>query len=396
MVIKSHHESEDSKKKGIALRAVQNKSSSESESEEFDDTEIAAFSKKFSKFLRRKRLKNSDSTQLTCFQCNKKGHIKRDCPQLARYAKKDYEKKSGVKKLIKKFSKDEKEEQKPKKKVFRKKKALNATWDDSDSSESESTSDSDFDEEAHTCFMAKSEHEEEAFATETKVTSNDNISLYSELLAAYEELYEESLQIKKENIELKRERSTFKEERKILMDEVKNFENKISNLESEMKELRKSTESLVEDLSKFTKGKQNLEKILATKSQTNKQGLGYIPNGSTSKNSKEIVFVASSTGQVDDKKFEASSSKSQNKSFTTDTASSEYSSTFGYSNMRSTNIIGYEYKNSVFTHNRQPVNSPHRKKSHTYFYYAFNYGQYGRSGIPNRKGPYRWVPKHNF
>ena len=65
-----------------------------------------------------------------CFKCNKLGHIKRDCPLLK----------------LKTFKKDKKQN---------KKKALQATWDESDSSSDDEESSEG--ENAHMCFMTQAD-----------------------------------------------------------------------------------------------------------------------------------------------------------------------------------------------------------------------------------------------
>ncbi|KAL5544086.1 hypothetical protein UlMin_007870 [Ulmus minor] len=98
---------------------------SSSTSNSVDENDVVLLARKFKKFLkhdrknRRSLIKDSDErpkrSEVICYECNKPRHIKPDCPQL----------KHG------------------------KKKAMVATWDDSDSSESESEND----EQASVCFM---------------------------------------------------------------------------------------------------------------------------------------------------------------------------------------------------------------------------------------------------
>ncbi|XP_057444033.1 uncharacterized protein LOC130736205 [Lotus japonicus] len=124
------HDEGQKKQKNIAFKAnsskaIQTKEQSEEEesSEEMSDDEQALFNRKF------KRGSSMDKSNITCFECKKPGHIKPDCPRLA--------KKSG------------------KKPFYKKKKALSAGWDESeDGSEDE---DEDKDDDALFTLMASTE-----------------------------------------------------------------------------------------------------------------------------------------------------------------------------------------------------------------------------------------------
>ena len=125
--------------------------------------------------MRKNRLSNKhkekkDSKEDTmCYQCNKPGHVRRDCP------------------LLKRKSKIEE----PKKRFF-KKKALHAQWDDSEPSTSEESSDDEA-ETANMCFMAE----------ESSVSESSDFS-FEELLNAFQELFEESRKmiLKNKNFEI--------------------------------------------------------------------------------------------------------------------------------------------------------------------------------------------------
>ena len=129
--------------------------------------------------MRRNRLPNKHKKRKDpkedpmCYQCNKPGHLRRDCP------------------LLKRKSKTEG----PKKRFF-KKTALHAQWDDSEPSTSEESS-NDEAEIANMCFMA-----------ESSVSESLDFS-FKELQNAFQKLFEESRKtilknkhLKSENLEL--------------------------------------------------------------------------------------------------------------------------------------------------------------------------------------------------
>ena len=80
--MKERREEEQSTKKNLAFPAISENEDSEKESE------IALLTRKFQRFMRKNRLSNKhkekkDSKEDTmCYQCNKPGHIRRDCPLL--------------------------------------------------------------------------------------------------------------------------------------------------------------------------------------------------------------------------------------------------------------------------------------------------------------------------
>ena len=87
---------------------------------------MAFIAKNFKKFLKfkksnkfgNKRSNKPSTSVLECYECHKKGHMKKDCPDR--------------KKNKYNFKKD----------GFKKKQALSVTWDDSESSSSDSDNDS--------------------------------------------------------------------------------------------------------------------------------------------------------------------------------------------------------------------------------------------------------------
>ncbi|XP_073226919.1 uncharacterized protein [Cicer arietinum] len=97
------NESQEKKNKNIALKTESREQSKENDSDE--DENIILLVKKFGKFLKNdrtfkkksfKKKDNSTSNQnFTCFECGKQGHIKADCPNIA---KKNFNRKKDFKK----------------------------------------------------------------------------------------------------------------------------------------------------------------------------------------------------------------------------------------------------------------------------------------------------------
>ena len=73
---------DEPKNKSLAFKASTNEDDSESDEEE----EIALFTRKFRKFLKKGKFRNNNfknsNKSSVCFNCNKAGHFKKDCPLL--------------------------------------------------------------------------------------------------------------------------------------------------------------------------------------------------------------------------------------------------------------------------------------------------------------------------
>ncbi|OAY43379.2 hypothetical protein MANES_08G063666v8 [Manihot esculenta] len=129
MTLKREQVEEPSKmKKNIALRVASEDTSEEEE--EISEEELALN-------FRKENGESSKKEVVICYECNKPGHYKVDCPKL--------------KKPIKKF----------------KKKAFKATWDESSDSEEEEVGD----EIANMCFMALEESSDEVCLKSSKIES---------------------------------------------------------------------------------------------------------------------------------------------------------------------------------------------------------------------------------
>ena len=249
-----------------------------SSSTSYDDVEkdIAFLAKKFKFFLkhdrknRRKWMKEIDEhpkpSEVVCYECNKPGHYKSECPQ----------RKQG------------------------RKKAMMATWDDSDSSDSES----DKDECANVCFMTI--HDE---VTNSDLNSS-NFS-YDELYDAFEELYTEFEMLiskykvlKNKNISLENEFSvlkqkfdvkekctfceTFQKENEVLKQQVLDFNDlKMKSLEIDF--LKEKVLDYKKIIFKFTKGKAVFEQMLGKQVAVfEKCGLGFEPQNDIKTKPKNI------------------------------------------------------------------------------------------------------------
>ncbi|GAV87717.1 zf-CCHC domain-containing protein/UBN2 domain-containing protein, partial [Cephalotus follicularis] len=159
-------EKEKKKKKTVALKS----SLIEDSEDDDDDEELALITRKFKKFLASKKKfggkpnkkiyqkgEPSKIEEIICFECNKPGHYKSDCPRLK---KKD---------LLKK----------------KKKKAMITTWDDSDESSSDEDS---FEEVAQIALIVLEEEEEE----ESDEVAYDELVLivekYSSMIASLKKM----------------------------------------------------------------------------------------------------------------------------------------------------------------------------------------------------------------
>ncbi|GAV60818.1 LOW QUALITY PROTEIN: zf-CCHC domain-containing protein/UBN2 domain-containing protein, partial [Cephalotus follicularis] len=236
--------------------------------EELEEEDYVLFAKRFTKFARmnkarrfqKKNLNKGEGSKMdppTCFECNKPGHIKVDCPQLK------------------------------KKKLF-KKKALKAWhFSDDDSSDDEVT-----EQVANLCFMALSDNEE----SDNEVTIliplvNYNLHLMNYLYfkkkcSQYSSLKKNMASIEKEKDLLVIENEHLKNDIGILEHElakrvdhvVKPISCNDFALEKEVESLKEKNVNLEKSFSKFTLGSKKLEEMLASqRSYLDKTGIGYAP-----------------------------------------------------------------------------------------------------------------------
>ncbi|KAH9705040.1 hypothetical protein KPL70_011720 [Citrus sinensis] len=261
----------EEKKKNIALKATKYESDGESEP---DDEELAMLARRFRKFFKktgdRRKFRNFKNQKekkevIICYECKKPDHIRSECPLLNKL----------------------------------KKKAMVATWDDSDEDSS--------DEE---------ESQEVSNPTLMAIGDDDDLNevsdpTYDELYDAFKEIHDELMKIGKKNACLKNKLLEFTNEKDAMQKCNESLNEKIKGLELENKTLhnrvalsneKPSTshehlEPHVDDLKKenemlkkknielnnvvlkFANGQKMLDNMLnSQKCVFDKGGLGYKPN----------------------------------------------------------------------------------------------------------------------
>ncbi|KAG8639749.1 hypothetical protein MANES_14G166140v8 [Manihot esculenta] len=190
MTLKREQVEEPNKmKKNIALRVASEDTSEEEE--EISEEELALVTRRIRKLLfqnkkfiprknfRKEKGESSKKEVVICYECNKPGHYKVDCPKL--------------KKPIKKF----------------KKKAFKATWDESSDTEEEDVGD----EIANMCFMALEESSDEVTILDDSTLNDDVVEFsYDELVGALKLMNDELEKSHKKNKILKCELASLKRE----------------------------------------------------------------------------------------------------------------------------------------------------------------------------------------
>ncbi|XP_057418308.1 uncharacterized protein LOC130712495 [Lotus japonicus] len=286
------------KQKSIAFKAnsskaIQTKEQSENEesSEELSEDEQALFNRKFKRmWIKRQKGKgtsrkdnkressmknksfthkgeggsNIDKSNITCFECKKQGHIKPDCPRLA---------KKSIKKPF-----------------YKKKKALAAGWDDSeDGSE-------DDDEDALVALMASAESSDDEEDDEVKP---ENLKEeFNELLEHSYALSEKYKTLKNQFAKLQLEHEKVLTEKNHIVKE--NTALKEQDFVKEVTTLKKIIKVLIDDLSTFTIGHDNLVKLCGNSRELyDKSGLGFDnESASSSENMSDISLKSSESGQT--------------------------------------------------------------------------------------------------
>ncbi|GAV81330.1 zf-CCHC domain-containing protein/UBN2 domain-containing protein, partial [Cephalotus follicularis] len=181
---------------------------------------------------------SSKKEEVICFECNKPGHYKSDCPRLK------------------------------KKESTKKKKAMVATWDDSD----ESSLDEDTREQvAQLALMAFEEEEGE----ESEEVTYDELIItcekYNSIIAS---LKKKVRTLTNENDELKTIDLTKEINSKDV--EIDFLENEVAHLEEENKNLKVEVDALKKTFSKFSSSSEKLENLLGMQRCVfDKAGLGY-------------------------------------------------------------------------------------------------------------------------
>jgi len=270
---------------------------------ELEEEDVVFFAKNYNKFRKFNRMvkkqkpnSSTDTSNFKCYECDKFGHMKKDCPELHK-----------EKKNSKKNFKNEK--------FFKKsKRAFQVTWDDS-SSESETESDNDG-EQANVCFMANSDevHSNLSFDDMIEIASElDNkyrtlrkihkecpakinrLELEVDMLKEEKKILEEEI-LKLQNLnktlfnsdsdnilDFKQDNERLVNDKNILKSTIVNLEDKIDvltkdnvTLKQQTVELEKKVFDLSTNISKFNKGKENLSQLInSSKPSNNKKGLGF-------------------------------------------------------------------------------------------------------------------------
>lgn len=233
---KEEEKSLQKNKRSLALKSAPQESSDEESSE--DDMDL--LERKFNKFLQYKMKggrHGKGESKITCDNYNKPGHVMAECPK--------------------------------KEKLKKKKKAMIAAWGNSDS---ESSSD---EEQANICLMGI-----QVQPNEVSSSSSSNFSFNNDdIVDAFEELYSEFVKLKKAHKILKKQvaNQTEPDSIKILQNDISTLTKEKEDLLNENKLLKTKVDDVNLILSKFTKGKETLNKILGSqKAFYDKTGLGYI------------------------------------------------------------------------------------------------------------------------
>ncbi|GAV83396.1 zf-CCHC domain-containing protein [Cephalotus follicularis] len=270
--MKNHENVEVKKKKSIAFKA------SKEDSESDEDGDVTLITSQFKKFLKsqkgKKALKkfphnveSSKKEEPNCYECKKPGHFKNECPNLKKKEK-----------FIKEHSK--------------KKKAMVATWDDSDLSSSEQSGSDE--EVVNFALMAMEED------TSEDESENEVNFTFDELQNAYEKLYVEYENVCLKNKTIKKNAMSMSKEIDKLKSENSNYLNKIESLKGknrfymneieilnvssklsidsleENEKLKIEIDALKKSFSKFSNSSDKLDNLLGLQRCVfDKAGLGF-------------------------------------------------------------------------------------------------------------------------
>ncbi|GAV61104.1 zf-CCHC domain-containing protein, partial [Cephalotus follicularis] len=187
-------------------------------------------------------VESSKKEEPTCYECKKPGHFKNECPSLKKKEK-----------FIKEHSK--------------KKKAMVATWDDSDLSSSE---ESGSDEEVVNFALMAMEEDSSEDESENEVNFT-----FDELQNAYENLFNEYENVCLKNKTLKKNAISMSKEIDNLKSENSKYSNEIDSLQKNEK-LKVEIDALKKSFSTFSNSSAKLDNLLGLQRCVfNKAGLGY-------------------------------------------------------------------------------------------------------------------------
>src|SRR5436190_5561102 len=251
---------EESRKKGIAFKAI------EENDESNEDDDLNLMTRAFKNFLKIGNFRNSkDKSEPTCYRCKKPGHIKPNCPL----------NKSNDKKA-------------------RFKKALEACWEDDTSSE----------DEANMCFTVKEVCKTLEYI-ELLTAFNSVLNKYKEVKKENKSLTQDAHNLQLHNESLIKEVNTFlhiqddldnvKKIHKKTIKENEHLKEKNLCLEKEISEVKAKYEEISANVKEFNKGKEKLHDLLKFQNNDkNKFGLGFDENSAkkvSKKSTLEEVFI---------------------------------------------------------------------------------------------------------
>ncbi|GAV80750.1 zf-CCHC domain-containing protein, partial [Cephalotus follicularis] len=192
---------------------------------------------------------SSKKEEPTCYECKKPGHFKSECLRLKK------------KEQFKKINEHSK-----------KKKAMVATWDDSDPLSSEEESD---EEVANIAFMAIEEEDED----EVNFTFVELQNAYENLFNEYENVCLKNKSLKKNVASMSKEIENLKNENNFYNNEIEilNVYLKLTNdFEEENKKLKLEVDALKKTFSTFSNSSAKLDNLLGLQRCVfDKAGLGY-------------------------------------------------------------------------------------------------------------------------
>ncbi|GAV59552.1 hypothetical protein CFOL_v3_03083 [Cephalotus follicularis] len=248
--MKNHENVEVKKKKSITFKA------SKEESESDEDGDVALITSQFKRFLKNRKGKKAfkkeflqDEEEPTCYESNKPGHFKNECPNLKK-----------------------KEQFRKKNEYFKKNKAMVATWSDSDPSSSEEESD---EEVAHIAYMAIEDEEE----NEVNFTFDELQNAYENLYVEYENVCLKNKTLKKNAMSMTKEIESLKDKNSLYMNEIDilNVSSILSNdFMEENEKLKIEIDALKKSFSTFSNSSAKLDNLLGLQRCVfDKAGLGF-------------------------------------------------------------------------------------------------------------------------
>ncbi|KAF7811885.1 Retrovirus-related Pol polyprotein from transposon TNT 1-94 [Senna tora] len=221
----------------VALKTGTTNEEEKSSTDLDEDKDMALIKRKLYSFYKRKYKNNQwkkggSSSKVTCYVCNKPGHIKAECPQL----------KGG------------------------KRKGLLSTWSDDEFPEDdEEVKDSPRKETSNLCLMAKeSEDEQQIEVTETNLPFDELLETYNNLLKDSRKVLEKYGELKISHSKVLKAFGAVKLEKEALEEKIKLMEEEfaMSALITENRKLKATIDKLNYDLEQFVKGEEILNLIL--------------------------------------------------------------------------------------------------------------------------------------